>query len=191
MGEAAKGNPQVTVLDTFTLFANPQGEAKQEEFPDLFHPNAAGYAKWKAGLWPLFATFGFVDTTPDNFTPEPGFEMLFNGRDLTGWGMMVSTPDEVRSSNNNPNLAWPIVTTAVELRRQNAIGRRPLCRQERPADCDHAHRGPANSKAVDDERVFRRLHHEARIPRNAERRQRRVLAQQAAAMPRLPAGRSL
>lgn len=43
---AVKGDPQVTLLDTYTLFANAQGDAKPEEFPDLLHPNAAGYAKW-------------------------------------------------------------------------------------------------------------------------------------------------
>ncbi|MEX2318074.1 MAG: GDSL-type esterase/lipase family protein [Pirellulales bacterium] len=112
LAEAAKGNEQVTVLDTYTLFANPQGDAKREEFPDLLHPNRAGYAKWKAGLWPLLATLGFVETTPDNFAPEAGFESLFNGRDLTGWGILPSTPDDIRIKGENADLLWPIVTTA-------------------------------------------------------------------------------
>src|SRR5690606_18562420 len=30
---AVKGDPQITVLDTWTLFANDQGDAKPEEFP--------------------------------------------------------------------------------------------------------------------------------------------------------------
>ncbi|WCJ59774.1 SGNH/GDSL hydrolase family protein [Fontisphaera persica] len=47
---AVKGDPQVTLLDTYTLFANAQGDAKPEEFPDLLHPNAAGYAKWAGVL---------------------------------------------------------------------------------------------------------------------------------------------
>lgn len=42
----AKDFPPVTLLDTYTLFANDQGDAKPEEFPDLLHPNAAGYARW-------------------------------------------------------------------------------------------------------------------------------------------------
>ncbi len=111
----ARGNEQVTVLDTYTLFANAEGDAKPEEFPDLLHPNQAGYAKWKAGLWPLLATFGLVETTPDDFTPEPGFEMLFNGRDLTGWGFRPSSQSEIRAARGNANLAWPIVPTAVSL----------------------------------------------------------------------------
>ena len=57
--EVARGNEQVTVLDTYTLFANSVGEAKSEEFPDLVHPNDVGYAKWRAALWPLLATLGF------------------------------------------------------------------------------------------------------------------------------------
>ena len=37
----------VTLVDTYTLFANDKGEATIEVFPDLLHPNAGGYAKWK------------------------------------------------------------------------------------------------------------------------------------------------
>jgi lysophospholipase L1-like esterase len=112
LAEAAKGNPQVTVLETYMPFANAEGDAKREEFPDLLHPNRAGYAKWKAALWPILATLGFVETTPDDFTPEAGFESLFNGRDLAGWGILPSTPDDIRIKHENPDLLWPIVTTA-------------------------------------------------------------------------------
>jgi lysophospholipase L1-like esterase len=113
----ATGYPQVTVLDTYTLFANDEGDAKPEEFPDLLHPNEAGYAKWRAALVPLLATHGFVETEPDDFEAEPGFEMLFNGRDLTGWGYRPTT-DEDRASiagwkRADPNMPpWPIVETA-------------------------------------------------------------------------------
>ena len=80
-----KDEPQVTVLDTWTLFANTQGDAKPEEFPDLLHPNTAGYLKWAAALRPVLETVGLAPAWPDDFKPEPGFESLFNGRDLTGW----------------------------------------------------------------------------------------------------------
>jgi lysophospholipase L1-like esterase len=83
---AVKGDSQVTLIETWTLFANADGDARKEEFPDLLHPNKEGYAKWAAALRPILATLGFLETTPDNFTPEPGFIGLFNGRDLTGWG---------------------------------------------------------------------------------------------------------
>jgi hypothetical protein len=83
---AVKGDPQVTFIETYTLFANKEGDAKPEEFPDLLHPNKAGYTKWAAAIRPILATIGFVETEPDNFKPESGFESLFNGRDLTGWG---------------------------------------------------------------------------------------------------------
>lgn len=43
---------QVALVDTWTPFAGPGGNAKKSEFPDLLHPNAAGYAKWKAALLP-------------------------------------------------------------------------------------------------------------------------------------------
>lgn len=90
---AAKGNSRVTVLDTWTLFSDPEtGDAKPEWFPDLLHLNAAGYARWAAALRPLFATLGFIETEPDDFQPEPGFESLFNGKDLTGWGFRPTPP---------------------------------------------------------------------------------------------------
>ncbi len=90
-----KGDPQITVLDTWALFANEQGDAKAEEMPDLLHLNEIGYKKWAAALTPILATLGFLETEPDQFTPEEGFESLFNGKDLTGWGHdgKTVTPD--------------------------------------------------------------------------------------------------
>jgi lysophospholipase L1-like esterase len=81
-----KTEPQVTLIDTWTLFANDQGDAKAAEFPDLLHPNDSGYAKWVAAIRPIFATLGLLETDPDTFQPEAGFTSLFNGKDLTGWG---------------------------------------------------------------------------------------------------------
>ena len=81
-----KGDPQVTVLDTWTLFADAKGDAKKAEFPDLLHPNKTGYAMWAAALRPLLATHGFMETVKPAFEIEAGFEMIFNGEDLTGWG---------------------------------------------------------------------------------------------------------
>lgn len=46
---------KITLVDTWTPFANAEGDAKVEEFPDLLHPNAVGYAKWTAALRPVFA----------------------------------------------------------------------------------------------------------------------------------------
>lgn len=84
--EAVKGDKQITVIDTWTLFANAEGDAKKGEFPDLLHPNKAGYAKWAAALRPILATLDFLETEADDFKPEPGYVSLFNGDDLTGWG---------------------------------------------------------------------------------------------------------
>ena len=83
---AVKGNAQVILLETWTLFAGPAGDATPEFFPDLLHPNKEGYDKWAAALTPVFATLGLIETAPDDFKLEPGFESLFNGKDLTGWG---------------------------------------------------------------------------------------------------------
>ena len=84
--EVAARHPQVTVLDTYSLFKNVHGEAKEEEMADLLHPNILGYAKWAAALRPVLETTGLVPAWPDSFVPEPGFTQRFNGRDLTGWG---------------------------------------------------------------------------------------------------------
>ncbi len=80
-----KDQPQVTLLETYKVFADEQGDAKAAEFPDLLHPNDAGYKKWQASLAPILATLGLVETEADAFTLEPGFTSLFNGKDLTGW----------------------------------------------------------------------------------------------------------
>lgn len=116
--EGVKASPQVTVIDTWTLFANEAGDAKVEEFPDLLHPNGAGYAKWSAALRPVLATLGFLETTPEEFTLEEGFESLFNGTDLTGWGYLPSSEQDIKSRErwrkNNPDAPpWPIITEAV------------------------------------------------------------------------------
>lgn len=55
----AREQPQTTWLDLWPLFADPAGDAKPEEFPDLLHPNAAGYAQWAGALRPAFARLGF------------------------------------------------------------------------------------------------------------------------------------
>lgn len=53
--EAFRDDERVTFCDTWTLFADENGAARKEEFPDLLHPNAAGYAKWAEALRPIFA----------------------------------------------------------------------------------------------------------------------------------------
>jgi len=90
IASVAKNFPQVTMVDTWTLFANPQGDAKPEEFPDLLHPNQAGYAKWAAAIRPVLATQGLIENEPDEFQLEPGFVSLTNGKDLTGWRLAAT-----------------------------------------------------------------------------------------------------
>ena len=73
-------------MDTWTLFADAQGDAKPTEFPDVLHPNELGYAKWAAALRPIFATLGWVETEAADFKLEDGYVSLINGKDLSGWG---------------------------------------------------------------------------------------------------------
>lgn len=115
--KAVQGDPQITVLETWTLFANEKGDAKTEEMPDLLHPNEVGYAKWAGALRPVLATLGFVETEADDFSIEPGFESLFNGKDLTGWGYRV-TPEKSRAGAlkwmaSDPGVSWPFVDEPV------------------------------------------------------------------------------
>ena len=116
--EMVKDMPQVTLLDTWSLFADEQGDAKPEEFPDLLHPNAIGYTKWAAALRPVLATPGLLEVATDHFTPEAGFVSLFNGHDLTGWGVRPTT-DEDRASakrwqDSDPDGPdWPVVKEAA------------------------------------------------------------------------------
>jgi hypothetical protein len=84
--KAVEDQPQVTVLDTWSLFANVHGDAKEDEMPDLLHPDLVGYSKWAGALRPVMETVGLAPAWPDEFTPEKGFTSLFNGRDLDGWG---------------------------------------------------------------------------------------------------------
>jgi len=121
-----RDQPQVTLLDTWTLFAGPDGDAKPEEFPDLLHPNATGYAKWAAALRPALATRGLLDTANDEFTIENDFTSLFNGHDLTGWGYRPTTEADIKSAkrwaaSDPANAAeWPIVTEPVSFNGQTA-----------------------------------------------------------------------
>jgi lysophospholipase L1-like esterase len=113
-----KGNAQVTLLETWPLFADARGDALPAEFPDLLHPNPAGYSKWAAALRPILATLGFLETESYEFTPEPGFVSLFNGKDLTGWGFQPTSDADKESARkwqaSDPGAPpWPIVTTPV------------------------------------------------------------------------------
>jgi lysophospholipase L1-like esterase len=84
--EAVKGDKQVTLIDTWSMFANEDGNARNAEFPDLLHPNTLGYEMWANTLRPVLETLDLVEVPVDDFTPEEGYELLFNGSDLTGWG---------------------------------------------------------------------------------------------------------
>jgi len=83
--DVAQTEPQVTLLDTWALFADVHGDAKADIFPDLLHPNVHGYGEWAGALRPIFETLGLAPVWPDDFKPEANFTPLFNGHDLTGW----------------------------------------------------------------------------------------------------------
>ena len=116
--ELAADQPQVTVVETWKLFAGPQNDAKLEEFPDLLHPANVGYVKWAGAIRPVLATLGFLDTERDEFTIENDFVSLFNGHDLTGWGYRPTPPSDIESAKrwqaSSPEAAgWPVVKEPV------------------------------------------------------------------------------
>jgi len=118
LAEIAADHPQVTLVDTWTMFADEKGDAKSEEFPDLLHPNAAGYDKWAKALRPILATHDFLETTGDDFTLEDGYESLFNGKDLSGWGLRPTSEGDKKARDEwqatDPDAAtWPIITESV------------------------------------------------------------------------------
>lgn len=111
---AVKGNTQVTLIDTWTLFADENGNARKAEFPDLLHPNKIGYNMWAAALRPVLATNDFIETDMDVFSPEPGFTSLFNGKDLTGWGFHASPPVKKPKKPNPNRPARPMIKEAIQ-----------------------------------------------------------------------------
>jgi hypothetical protein len=73
----------------------------------------------------VFATLGFLETELYEFTPEPGFVALFNGRDLTGWGFRPTTDGDKEAARrwraSDPNAPpWPIVTEPVSFDGQSS-----------------------------------------------------------------------
>ncbi|MDF1824986.1 MAG: GDSL-type esterase/lipase family protein [Verrucomicrobiales bacterium] len=106
-----KGDPQVTVIDTWTLFADENGDADPVWFKDLLHLNEAGYRRWARALQPVFESLGLAEPEPDDFVLEEGFESLFNGNDLTGWGYRVTPP---RKAPKKPRPDMPVFVEVKE-----------------------------------------------------------------------------
>ncbi|MEM9281956.1 MAG: GDSL-type esterase/lipase family protein [Verrucomicrobiota bacterium] len=109
-----KGDPQVTVVDTWTLFADENGDADPKWFKDLLHLNANGYEVWASALRPIFATLGFLETEADDFELEEDFVSLFNGKDLTGWGFRVTPPRKKPKKPRPDAPTFHEVTTAID-----------------------------------------------------------------------------
>ena len=53
--EIVKSDPQCVRCDTWSIYADENGDCKKEEFPDMLHPNAGGYVKWTNALKPILA----------------------------------------------------------------------------------------------------------------------------------------
>ncbi len=116
--QLVKGNQQVLVVDTFELFDDGNGDAIPELFPDLLHPNEAGYEKWTAALRPILEDLELLPVE-ESFALEEGFEYIFNGYDLTGWGYEATSQKDIESAAkwkaSDPEGAaeWPVVREPV------------------------------------------------------------------------------
>ncbi|MBA63312.1 MAG: G-D-S-L family lipolytic protein [Planctomycetaceae bacterium] len=106
-----RNDSQITVVDTFKLFDDGNGDAIPKYFPDLLHLNGEGYAKWASAVKPIFATLGFSEMEADDFKPEKGYKSLFNGKDLTGWGFRPTPP---RNPPKNPRPNAPVFAVVKE-----------------------------------------------------------------------------
>jgi lysophospholipase L1-like esterase len=92
--KVAMAHPNVTVVDTWRLFASADGDAKLDEFPDLLHPNAIGYAKWKKAIRPVLTTLGYAEAQ-EAWKPEAGFREIFDGKTLAGWSFRDNKTMEI------------------------------------------------------------------------------------------------
>ncbi|MCR9292136.1 MAG: GDSL-type esterase/lipase family protein [bacterium] len=123
--QAVYGDPQVTLIDTWTLFANENGDAKLEEFPDLLHPNQLGYDKWASALKPILATLQLIETEAEAFEVESGFQRLFNGEDLSGWCYLPTSAEMLEQRERWRSRApdappWPVVKERIDWDGQQA-----------------------------------------------------------------------
>lgn len=60
LAKEAEGRTNVTLVRTWQVFADASGDAKPDEFPDLLHPNKAGYDKWAETLRPALRARGLL-----------------------------------------------------------------------------------------------------------------------------------
>lgn len=56
--QAFSGDEKITFCDAWSLFDDGAGQSKKDEFPDMLHPNGAGYAKWAGALKGAFKKAG-------------------------------------------------------------------------------------------------------------------------------------
>ena len=72
-----------------------------------------------------------MDTEPDQFTPEPGFESLFNGHDLTGWGYYASSDADNEGEREAERTGAADRRAGGDVRRPDGDAGRAICREER------------------------------------------------------------
>ncbi len=69
--EAYQDDPQVTLVETYALFAGSDGASLPRFLPDRVHPNAAGYGVWAEALRPVFSRLGLGESRPSQDLDSP------------------------------------------------------------------------------------------------------------------------
>ncbi|MBJ06689.1 MAG: acetylhydrolase [Verrucomicrobiaceae bacterium] len=69
--EAYRDDSQVTLVETYALFAGSDGASLSKYLPDRVHPNAAGYTQWARALRPVFTRLGLGEVRPGKGPESP------------------------------------------------------------------------------------------------------------------------
>jgi lysophospholipase L1-like esterase len=104
--ERLKDNPQVTIVDTWSIFADNNGDAQVADFPDLLHPNKIGYEKWAAALRPSLAAIKTIESAQSS-QAHPN-RVVWEGAKGPGQGkhiVFIAGDHEYRGEETLPALA--------------------------------------------------------------------------------------
>ncbi len=96
-------NEKVHYLYFGDAFLEPDGTLPKSMMPDSLHLTSEAYVIWAEEMEPKLAEL-LGETPKEPMWPPPGFEPLFNGKDLTGWKGLVANP-KARAKMSDERLA--------------------------------------------------------------------------------------
>ena len=195
---AVEGDPQVTVPGDLAALRRRRGRRERPtSFPTCCTPTRPATRSGRRPCARSSRRWASLETAAEPFRPRRASRACSTARTSPAGAIapdLRGGPCERRSAGRPRTRTPPPGRSSTErigLRRPEGVARRTLRRDRRPARGHDPARGPQDPAAVDDARVPRRLRPEARVPGHPERRQRRLPARPAAAVPRLSPGRAL